>query len=478
MYFWYLITAMTISIILSFAVYKVALFFNITPKKDYRRLQKGKIALWGGLALYLTIVVGYLIWPQEALLNLILPASIIVVMGLLDDRFEMKAISKFTAQCVAALAWLYLNQGPNLLMQAEISPFLSLSLSALWIVGLCNAFNLIDGTDGQATVIGLLGFAFIGICFPTLMPMSVIFMGAGLGFLMWNFPPAKIYLGESGSTLLGFSMATMTLSLPIPKEGTAFSVILGALYLVAFPLTDTVLAMGRRKLKKRPLFCGDKDHIHHILQKMGFNKIQVLMIVSFMVLFGDLTAFNLFQATSWPSALILTLNSAALMIFVLFGLYYVKRVSAHKVSYFGRSLLEKYIISLNHDPADLNIKKAFLIDLLPYYAELQSRGITSIVNFVKEISALLAENKNYQLHSVGSYSVAVICKDGTSWTSFEVQEINQKVKDIFINFEVLRSLSETPEGIQYFDQNNIYELMELIPIYSEKLNKSILRAAG
>ncbi len=467
-----------ISVVLTFVVYKMALKFNIKPKKDYRRQQKGEIALWGGLSLYLAMSVGYIIWPQAQVLGILLPASILIIVGLLDDRHEIKAATKFIAQFLAAGAWLYLHHGPNLLTSAGLPQLGSLVVSTLWIVGLCNAFNLIDGTDGQSSIVGLLGFVLMGITFPTLMPVAAILIGATLGFLVFNFPPAKIYLGESGSTFLGFCMATLTLSLPLESASLGVPTILGALYLVAFPLTDTVLAMLRRKINKRPIFSGDKDHIHHTLQKMGFSKIQVLGIVGFMVLFGDLTAYSLFQTASWSAGLILTLNNACIMSFVLFGLHYTKKVAAKKISYFGTSLLEKHIPHMNQSPANLDAKKAYLLDLLPYYSELQSRGIATIVSFVKEISQELAVNPGYNLYSVGSYSIAVIYNESNSWTATEKHQINQKLKDLFLSFEVLRSLSETPEGLQYFEEKNISVLLNMIPAFAQELQKTPLRIAG
>ncbi len=478
MHFWTLFASFIISVSLTFVVHKAALRFNINPKKDYRRQQKGEIALWGGLSLYLAMGVGYFIWPQAQLLMILLPATVLIFVGMLDDRHEIKAITKFAAQFIAASAWLYFNDGPNLLLSAGISPLIGLPISTLWIVGLCNAFNLIDGTDGQSSIVGLLGFVLMGVSFPTLLPISAILVGVTIGFLVFNFPPAKIYLGESGSTFLGFCMATLTLSLPVAGPTLSFPIILGALYLVAFPLTDTVLAMGRRKLNKRPLFSGDKDHIHHTLQKMGFSKIQILMIVGFMVLFGDLTAYNLFQTTSWSSALILTLNNACLMSFVLYGLHYTKKVAAQKISYFGTSLLEKHIPHLNQEPIDIKVKKAYLLDLLPYYSELQSRGIATIVGFVKEISEQLSVNPNYSLYSVGSYSIAVIYKESSSWKEDEKHKINQKLKELLLSFEVLRSLSETPEGLQYFEEKNISVLLDMIPAFVKELGKAPLRIAG
>ncbi len=476
MYFWSFIFIFCISLIFTLCVCRIALFFQVKPHNDYRRQQKGNIALWGGLSLYLTLAVGYLIWPQEQLLSILVSASILLVVGLLDDLHELKALTKFIGQCAAALLWLYLHDGANILMNAGLPSFLSLSISTLWIVGLCNAFNLIDGSDGQCSMVALLGFAMIGLAFPTLVPISVIFVGTIAGFLALNLPPAKIYLGEGGSTLLGFCLATMTLSLP--AQTYPVSVILGVLFLVAFPLTDTVLAIARRKLQKRPLFAGDKDHIHHLLQKLGFSKLQVLMIVSFIVLIGDLTAYNLFQMTNLSLGLILTLTNAALMCFLLYGLHFTKKIAGQKISYFGTSLLEKHILPLNQESVDLNCKKAYLIDLLPYYSELQSRGISTIVNFVKEIAHQIGVDPRYHLVLVGSYSVAVIYRDGSTWQENEIQKINQDFKNIFLNFEVLRSLSDNPEGLIYFDKKNINELLELIPEVSAKSKQVSLQVAS
>lgn len=454
--FWFLTV---LSAALTFGIRQLALHFKVTPKNDYRRQHQGAIALWGGLGIYLTLVTDYFIEPKMQLLNLILGSLPLILIGLQDDRKELKAAAKFIAQCFAAVLWLYLSKENNLLIESGWPSYLAYPISVLWIVGLCNAFNLIDGTDGQCSIVAFMGLVILSLSFPELSPVTMPVAGAILGFMLWNYPPAKIYLGESGSTLLGFCLATQTLNLPAGKS--AVPMILGALFLAAFPLTDTVLAIARRKLKKRPIFSGDKDHIHHVLHKLGFDKSKTLLIVAIMVIGGDLTAFNLFRTENLTSSLVLALNTACLMNFGLFGIYYTKKMVAQKISYFGKSILEQHLEGVNADPIDLNCRKAYLIDLLHYYAELQSRGMPTIIQFVKEISTQLKDPK-FSHYSVGSYSIAVVCRNGNSWSEAERQTVNQRLKEIFSHFGVLKSLSETPEGIYYFDQSNIQSLLDTI----------------
>jgi UDP-GlcNAc:undecaprenyl-phosphate/decaprenyl-phosphate GlcNAc-1-phosphate transferase len=451
---------------LTFVVRRIALYFNIEAKNNYRRHHEGSIALWGGVGLYLTLIASYILQPNEILKNIILGSFPLLIVGMADDCFELKAGVKFCVQFISALLWLNLNPEVTLLQSAGLPHFLSLGLSAFWIVGLCNAFNLIDGTDGQCSMVGAIAFIVIGLSFPTLVPVALPLVGALLGFLIWNCPPARIYLGESGSTIIGFSLATA--SLAIPSSGFIGSSFLGILFLASFPLTDTLLAIARRIVKKRPIFSGDKDHIHHLLQKVGLNKFQVLFIVGFMILAGDLTAFMLFKTSDMLISCILAVNNSALMSFILLGLYYTKKFSAQKISYFGRSLLEKHMQHIDVYPIPEASQKAYLIDLLPYYAELQNGGTLTIVNFVKEISKHFGSLHKYNLYSVGSYSIAAVFRDGHSWSSSEKKAINQQLKDIFEHFGVLKSLSETPEGIYYFDKDNMDMLLGIIGGEAEK----------
>jgi UDP-GlcNAc:undecaprenyl-phosphate GlcNAc-1-phosphate transferase len=466
MQFWMFVYTVIISTALAFVVRRLALHLHINAKNDYRRNHRGAIALWGGLGIYLTLVASYMFQPDEMLKLILISTFPLLVVGMADDRFELKASGKFCIQFVSALIWLYLNPSVNLLQSAGLPQFLSLFLSTFWIVGLCNAFNLIDGTDGQCSLVGVFAFMTVALSFPTLLPVAVPLVGATLGFLLWNHPPAKIYLGESGSTLLGFSLAIVTLT--VPPTSFIGSSLLGVLFLAAFPLVDTVLAIGRRIVKKRPIFSGDKDHIHHLLQKIGFNKLQVLMIVGFMILAGDLTAYTIFKTVDPITCVILTLNNAALMSFTLLGLYYTKKSSAQKISYFGRTLLEKHLQNINIEPLPKSGQKGYLIDLLPYYAELQNGGTPTIIGFVKRISEHFTATDKYNLYSAGSYSIAAVYKKGQNWSLDEKKEINEHLKEIFKHFDVLKSLSDTPEGLYYFDHKNINELMDML---IEKMDK-------
>jgi UDP-GlcNAc:undecaprenyl-phosphate GlcNAc-1-phosphate transferase len=459
---WSFVLLLTLSATLTYGVRKLALKFNVRPKSDYRRQQRGsRIALWGGLSLYFTIVAGYLLDPSQVLMNIIICAAPLIVVGLIDDRQELSAKTKFLNQITVACLWLYMSRyDGNLLIGSGFPYYIAWPLSALWIIGLCNAFNLIDGTDGQCSTAALVGFVVISASFSNLTFASVPLIAATLGFLFWNRPPAKIYLGESGSTLLGFSMAALTLS--IPAQGKALSLILGALFLAAFPLTDTLLAIARRKLKGRPLFSGDKDHIHHNLQKIGLNKTQVMLVVGFIVAAGGLSSFILFKTTDVFASILITINSTALMCFILWGVFYVTKLAAHKVSYFGKTLLESHIENMNQDAIFSGARKGYVIDLLPYYTELQSSGLPHIMEFLSEVSKHFKDRQLYSLYSIGSYSIAVLYRHGDAWTELERQELNNSLKSIFTKFGVLKSLSDTPEGLFYYDHSNVEYLLTMI----------------
>jgi len=154
------------------------------------------------------------------------------------------------------------------------------SMTVFWLVALTNLINLIDGIDGLAAGVGLmmmflLTYASIGSgSFP--MCLSAGMAGALLGFLYFNFPPAKIYLGDGGAYLVGFMIGILTIE--NSQKGTVAAMLIAPLFALALPIADVVLAILRRGLKGMPIFRPDKNHLHHRLLAIGFSRTQAVLI--------------------------------------------------------------------------------------------------------------------------------------------------------------------------------------------------------
>ncbi|MFH1305557.1 MAG: MraY family glycosyltransferase, partial [Candidatus Omnitrophota bacterium] len=218
--------------------------------------------------------------------TIIMASTLILFLGAYDDVKGANAKIKFSIQILASL--LLINAG--LVIYSINIPFFGsvslgwwgIPLTILWLVGITNAINLIDGVDGLAAGIVLIcslglfvNFLVMGSILPAFF--AVALAGACLGFLRYNFPPAKIFMGDTGSMFLGFSLAALAL-LTNQKASTSLALLVPVLGL-GVPIMDTSLAFMRRVKRHRDPFLADKEHIHHRLLAKGFTVKQVIYIL-------------------------------------------------------------------------------------------------------------------------------------------------------------------------------------------------------
>lgn len=214
------------------------------------------------------------------------PATLILLVGVADDIWGMKAWLKFSAQVAAAL-WL-VSEGVRISHlslpwgEAAELGWLSAGVTVLWLVALTNAFNLIDGLDGLAAGVGFLSASAIAVTAimiddKMVVVISVVLAGALLGFLRHNFSPATIFLGDSGSMFVGFVLAASAVVWH-QKTTTAIAVV-APLVAFALPLADTTVTVVRRTLRGQPWFVSDRHHIHHRLLTLGLAPRRVLLLL-------------------------------------------------------------------------------------------------------------------------------------------------------------------------------------------------------
>ena len=285
--------AMVLSLALTPAVRGVArrLRWLDHPDGD-RKLHPVAVPRAGGVAVYFAFVLAVAACgafggaPAESHLPLVAAAGAVLLVGLLDDVRGATATAKLTVQTAAA-AFLYW-QGYRI--DTLTNPFgdafslgaLSFPITVLWLVGMSNAFNLIDGLDGLASGVAL--FATVSLCVAGVVNgredaviLIAALAGALLGFLPYNFTPATIFLGDGGSLFIGFALAGLALGSSI-KASAALAVATPLLAL-ALPIVDVQLAIVRRLARGQPIFRGDRDHIHHRLLAMGFTPRRSVMIL-------------------------------------------------------------------------------------------------------------------------------------------------------------------------------------------------------
>ncbi len=259
--------------------------------KDDRRVHKKPIARLGGLAIVTGFFMAILFNIFNDMANdsiyfalnkqmkgLLAGILIIVAVGMVDDIYQLKAKVKLVFQIIAAVIVVASGTKIEVIYGiTEISPYITIPLTICWIVGITNAINLIDGLDGLAagvSSIASLSLFFVSLIFNRLDAaiITAILAGSTLGFLPYNFNPAKIFMGDTGSTFLGFTLAVISI------QGTLKSYTLVAiaipLLVLGLPLFDTIFAVLRRLVSGKSIMEADRGHLHHKLIDMGLSQRQ------------------------------------------------------------------------------------------------------------------------------------------------------------------------------------------------------------
>ncbi|MBE7048413.1 MAG: undecaprenyl/decaprenyl-phosphate alpha-N-acetylglucosaminyl 1-phosphate transferase [Ruminococcaceae bacterium] len=298
----FIIFAFVVALIITYASTPLAqrLSFKLGAvdiPKDNRRMHKEPKALLGGLAIFYGFLVSVLCFGDFLLpfgglnmnlLGILLGCTIVVILGVFDDIKPRPALFKFIIQVIAAAIPVFLGvrvftiSNPITDTLISLPAWVSIAGSILWIVGVTNAVNLIDGLDGLAAGISsIAAVALLSVLLIehngsiTLLVMAAALAGSCFGFLPHNFNPAKLFMGDTGATFLGFILACISIQGPF-KTYVAFTV---PFLVLALPIFDTLFAIIRRLLKGQPIMAPDRGHLHHRLIDRGFSHKTTVIIM-------------------------------------------------------------------------------------------------------------------------------------------------------------------------------------------------------
>ncbi|MCR5401111.1 MAG: undecaprenyl/decaprenyl-phosphate alpha-N-acetylglucosaminyl 1-phosphate transferase [Treponema sp.] len=264
--------------------------FSLYDSVNARKIHSGNIPRLGGigifLAFFICVILGFFFDSNFSLSNalpLLISGILIFVFGVIDDIVEMRAIFKLAVQLVAC-GIVVMNDFRFRQIFGWTMPYpFSLMLTFGWILGIINAYNLIDGMDGLCGTLSLTALLTMGFIlrhtFIEGAAVCFILSAAIVGFLIFNWPApnAKIFMGDGGSQCLGFLIAVIPL---YSIEGQLeFNKLLMMLVIVSFPMMDTIAAIWRRIRDHKPIMSPDKSHLHHKLLNLGFTKVQALFMV-------------------------------------------------------------------------------------------------------------------------------------------------------------------------------------------------------
>jgi len=306
------ILALFLALLVTPVVRRLALVIDIVDHPDHRRVHSGVVPTLGGVAVVISFTGALLIHNLLAdgivyrLLSIygwhvryfVIGGLIVLVAGILDDAFTLPPWAKLLLQIVAALVAVIGGYGVEAITNPVTGGEIGLGtlgglFTAAWIVAVTNAFNLIDGLDGLAA--GVAFIAAVSIIMiaqvevrPDAALLASAFAGALLGFLRYNFHPASIFLGDSGSQLLGYTLSL--LSIQGLQKGATTVVIIVPILALGLPLLDTAVAILRRLIVTgvATVFRADREHIHHRLVAMGMTQRRaVLVLYAVCALFGS-----------------------------------------------------------------------------------------------------------------------------------------------------------------------------------------------
>lgn len=276
------------ALVLSFVI--TPLSIKLAPKigavdipADDRRMHSKTMPRFGGLAIFVGSTIAMVIFLRfdPRIVTIIIGGCLIYILGIIDDIRRLPAKVKFMGQiAVACIMYMgdvritfitnYFGEG-----NSQLGAVLCFVVTIIWIVGITNTVNLIDGLDGLAAgtaAIASLCIAYASYIHGTYLTSGAMLAlaGAALGFLPYNFHPAKSFMGDGGSLYLGFILATTSV-LGTVKSATLVAVII-PVFILGFPIFDTAFAIFRRVVNKRPIMEADKGHLHHRLMNMGYGQ--------------------------------------------------------------------------------------------------------------------------------------------------------------------------------------------------------------
>jgi UDP-GlcNAc:undecaprenyl-phosphate/decaprenyl-phosphate GlcNAc-1-phosphate transferase len=350
-----LVTFLT-SLILTPLARTIAIHVNAMDMPNERKVHKIPMPRMGGLAIFLSFMLGYMLYAREStiMLSVLMGSFLIILCGMIDDINSVKARYKLIVQIVAsAIVCIYGNLTLNDISFLGINfyfptPF-NYIITIFFMIAIINAINLIDGLDGLASGISAIYFITVAIIAIILNQMgglditlSVIMTGATLGFLVHNFPPASVFMGDTGSLFLGYIISVIAL---LGFKATTLTSIIIPICILAIPIFDTVSAIIRRLLKGQNINKPDKEHFHHQLLKMKFSPRTTILIIYFItILFSAVSIFYVLGDQK-----IAVVIYIALMLFLIFIVMKTDILFKHKKTIIEEEMAAKEVIKEQHD---------------------------------------------------------------------------------------------------------------------------------
>jgi UDP-GlcNAc:undecaprenyl-phosphate GlcNAc-1-phosphate transferase len=303
---------------------RLALRLGIIDQPAARKIHTNPVPLMGGIAIYVSFILALIFFGDRRYINevvgIFVGASLVSLMGIIDDRKGLGSYIKLGGQVVAATILIYSGVQVRL-----FDNWMDIALTLLWVVGITNAFNLLDNMDGLSG-----GVAMIAAVFFTLLSamsdqylvgaLAAALAGASAGFLIYNWNPAYIFMGDTGSLFLGFLLAAVAIKLRFPSNSATITWMIPVLVL-ALPIFDTTLVfISRLRRGKNPLTAAGKDHVSHRLARLTNSRREAVLICYLIAGAVGLSSIYLTEAQPIEAIII----GVTILIVALYGLWWLE----------------------------------------------------------------------------------------------------------------------------------------------------------
>lgn len=287
-YIWAFMIALVIALIVTPAIVSLAIKAGAMDDPDARKVHTAPIPRLGGIAIYAAFMaaVFFTVDMTNEMIGLLLGGTVIAIVGIVDDFKSLPAKVKLFGQIIAASVLVLFDvridfiSGPyGDLIYLE---YLAIPVTLFWVVGLTNTVNLIDGLDGLAAGVSTIAAITILLValqqgFVLIAVLTAALAGSALGFLQYNFNPAKIFMGDTGSMFLGFMLAGISVIGAVKSAATVALFV--PIFALGLPILDTMFAIIRRYIGGNPIFKPDRGHLHHRLLDLGFTQRQAVLLM-------------------------------------------------------------------------------------------------------------------------------------------------------------------------------------------------------
>lgn len=292
----------------------------LTKQAGTSRWADGKVSVSGGIGYFLAFLMVSLVYSFESFSSwgILLGASLVFLLGILDDLITLRPTAKLFGQFLGAAVFVVFGNS-TAFFSSDIANVL---ISMIWLVAMSNALNLLDNMDGLSSTTTLIASLFLGFFFYTsgnadLLIISLAIAGAALGFLFFNFPPASIYMGDSGALFLGMTLGGLAISRD-PQASNILGIFGVPVLILLLPVLDTSMVTITRLLRGQSPAVGGKDHMSHRLVSLGLSERSVILLLGTISILGGLLAVLLEEISYTTSLVAIPISILILALFTAF----------------------------------------------------------------------------------------------------------------------------------------------------------------